>query len=75
MVVYFLSLAYLLFRHLDSKDRHSYFRKNLQVAIAFIHLLLNQDKLFFKNKFIYFIYFIFGCVGSSLLCAGFLYLR
>ena len=27
---------------------------------------------FFKNKFIYFIYFIFGCVGSLLLCAGFL---
>ena len=27
---------------------------------------------FFLNKFIYlFIYFIFGCVGSSLLCAGF----
>ena len=26
---------------------------------------------FFKNKFIYFILFIFGCFGSSLLCVGF----
>ena len=29
-------------------------------------------KLFFLYKFIYFILFIFGCVGSSLLRAGFL---
>ena len=28
--------------------------------------------LFFLNKFIYFIYFTFGCIGSSLLRAGFL---
>ena len=35
-------------------------------------LLLTLD-LFLKNKFIYL--FIFGCVGSSLLCAGFLQLR
>ena len=27
------------------------------------------------NKFIYFIYLIFGCIGSLLLCAGFLQLR
>ena len=30
---------------------------------------------FFFKKLIYFIYFIFGCVGSSLLCMGFLQLR
>ena len=33
--------------------------------------LLAREQTFLKNKFIYLL-FIFGCVGSSLLCAGFL---
>ena len=34
-------------------------------------VLLNNEEFFFYYKFI-FILFIFGCVGSSLLCVGFL---
>ena len=36
-----------------------------------------QNRYFFKKNFIYylFIMFIFGCVGSSFLCEGFLQLR
>ena len=37
-----------------------------------VYLLLHVDFLFyFINLFIY-LFFIFGCVGSSLLCTGFL---
>ena len=46
---------------------------------SFYSAILNQSSLFFLNgNFIIYIYFfliilfIFGCVGSSLLCAGFL---
>ena len=31
-----------------------------------------KENSFLKNKFIYLFVFIFGCVGSSLLCVGFL---
>ena len=41
----------------------------LKLDILYISLLI----LFFFNKFIYL--FIFGCVGSSFLCKGFLQLR
>ena len=42
-----------------------------------IHLHKNfYIQFLFSFKFIYlFIYFIFGCVGSSLLCVGFLWLQ
>ena len=39
-----------------------------------ILLLLFMMKTLFLNKLIY-LYFIFGCVGSSLLSTGFLYLQ
>ena len=31
-----------------------------------------RSGLFFKNLFIFNLFIIFGCVGSSLLCTGFL---
>ena len=34
-----------------------------------------KDLFIFIYTFVYFIYFIFGCVGSLLLHAGFLWLR
>ena len=38
-----------------------------------INKMMGTDlQIFFFNKFIYFILFIFGCVGSSLLHTGFL---
>ena len=46
---------------------HSVSASNINPSAAWFYLFI------FKNKFIYL--FIFGCVGSSLLCAGFLWLR
>ena len=43
--------------------------------VYFFFLLLNLTFYTIFNKFIYFILFTFGCVGSSLLCGGFLQLR
>ena len=43
--------------------------------ICYKYYLVPIHNLFIKYKFIYFILFIFGCVGSSLLRAGFLQLR
>ena len=47
---------------------------NLQLAvILYDHYVYLGILLFiYLFKFIYFILFIFGCIGSSLLCAGFL---
>ena len=50
---------------------------NLQLAvILYDHYVYLGILLFiYLFKFIYFILFIFGCIGSSLLCAGFLQLQ
>ena len=50
----------------------SFFAIIITVKTAVIRDDINSERTPFLK--IYFIYFIFGCVGSSLLCAGFLWL-
>ena len=56
------------------KKKSSSVVESLENILFFsVHLIGKSGFLFFLNKFIYlFIFFIFGCVGSSFLCEGFL---
>ena len=52
-----------------------YFDSYYNILKVFLFVFLKITVCFFFNVFIFIIYFIFGCVGSSLLRAGFLQLR
>ena len=48
----------------------------LEIAFELFDVTFFSSLFFFSNLFIYsFIYLFLGCVGSSLLCEGFLQLR
>ena len=68
-------LLFLLFDILFCLFRSSLFFCESGWRFANFVYLIEKSLFSFFNKFIYLFMFIFGCVGSSFLCGGFLQLR